>query len=422
MTISKSKTILLIGFIFICFSLVIGCYSGDPKREENNREVEIFNETELYPDQRTAYSKKGNTILFYSPTSDHSLYLTADLDKHILTLKDPEAMNLAGLLKINDFKYIVPKKYADFHKFALGAAGTGGGEFFTHIELNKLGLIKTMEIDVPEGKSKYLYQYNKYGQLLKLAKERMLLNKVLLENRYDEKSRLIFRKQDDENFKSEITWVYDKNGYIQKENAWEKEIAPNGNIIKDQTKTFFYEYNKQGQLIKKYTQNRNDIIDFTYNNENKLVSILEYSGTIDNDHPGKIMNHFVKKTYTYLKDEVINAVSYEYDIINSTVLVNGKWETISMEEQKKHAWKKLKDQSAIPLRIMETKYTYQPSEINISLHQYSIYSNSNEQKKPTKQLVDSDSITYRCDSKGRLVKKETYNPGTKEIEVQEIFY
>ena len=75
--------------------------------------------------------------------------------------------------------------------------------------------------------------------------------------------------------------MYDKNGYIQKENAWQKEIAPNGNIIKDQTKTFFYEYNKQGQLIKKYTQNRNDIIDFTYNNENKLVSILEYSGTIE---------------------------------------------------------------------------------------------------------------------------------------------
>ncbi|MBP2619638.1 hypothetical protein [Chryseobacterium jejuense] len=422
MTISNSKTILLIGFIFICFSLVIGCYSGDPKREENNREVEIFNETELYPDQRTAYSKKGNSILFYSPTSDHSLYLTADLDKHILTLKDPEAMNLAGLLKINDFKYIVPKKYADFHKFALGAAGTGGGEFFTHIELNNLGLIKTMEIDVPEGKNKYLYQYNKYGQLLKLAKERMLLNKVLLENRYDEKSRLIFRKQDDENFKSEITWVYDKNGYIQKENAWEKEIAPNGNVIKDETKIFFYEYNNLGQLIKKYTQNRNDVIEYTYNNEHKLLSTLEYSGTIDKDHPEKIINHFLKKTYTYLKEEVVEAISYEYKITDSTVLINGKWATMSIEEQKKQAWDKLKDQSAIPLQIIETEYSYQPSEINIVAHEYSIYSNYNGQKGQSKLLIASDSMKYKFDRGGRIIKKENYNADTKEMDAQEIFY
>ncbi|WP_347218733.1 hypothetical protein [Chryseobacterium sp.] len=422
MIISKSKSRLLKSLTLIFFNLIIGCHSGDPKTMENNKEVEAFNDTELYPDQKTAYIKKGNTVLFYSPTSDHNQYLANDLNTHILTVQDPGAMNLSGLLKINDFKYILPKKYADFYKFALGTTGTGGGDFFTHIEFNELGLIKTMEIDSPEGKNKYLYQYNKYGQLLKLMKERRLLNKVLLENRYDEKSRLVFRKQDDEDFKSERTWIYDSNNRVQKETTWEKEIAPNGNVIKDETKIFFYEYNKQGQLIKKYTQNQNDIVEYTYNNNHKLTGILEYSGMIDQDHPEKIISHFIKKTYTYLKEDVIEAVKYEYNMINSTVLINGKWETMSIEEQKKQAWEKLKDQSAVPLNIIETKYSYQPSEINIAIHQYSIYSNYNGQKGQSKQLVDSDSMIYRRDERGRIVKKEVYNASAKEMEIQEIFY
>ncbi|SDJ92075.1 hypothetical protein [Chryseobacterium jejuense] len=421
MTTSQSRNWLLTGLILMCFSLVIACSSGDPKAEENNREVEKFNDTELYPDQKTAYTKKGNIVSFYAPTSDHSLYLVTDLNTHILTIQDPETMNLTGLLKINDLKYILPKKYADFYKFALGAVGTGGGDFFTHIEFNELGLVKTMERNFPEGKNKYLYQYNKYGQLLKLVENR-LLDKVLLENRYDEKSRLIFQKRNDEDFKSERTWGYDKDNRVQKEKVWEKEIAPNGNVIKDETKTFFYEYNTLGQLIKKYTQNRNDVVEYTYNNEHKLISILKYSGTIDKDHPEKIINHFVKKTYIYLKDEVAEVISYEYKITDSSVLINGKWETMSLEEQKKQAWEKLKDQSAIPLQIIETKYSYQPLEINIAAHKYSIYSNYNGQKGQSKQLVDSDSMRYVLDHGGRIIKKEIYNTDTKETDVQQIFY
>ncbi|BAP30301.1 YD repeat protein [Chryseobacterium sp. StRB126] len=402
----------------MCSSLVIGCRPSDPKTEENNREVEKFNDTEFYPDQKTAYTKKENIVLFYAPTSDHSLYLATDLNTHLLSTQDPEAMNFTGLLKINDFKYILPKKYADFYKFALGAVGTGGGDFFTHIEFNELGLVKSMERNFPESKNKYWYQYNKYGQLLKLIEDK-LLDKVLLENRYDEKSRLVFQKQNDEDFKSERTWVYDNNNRVQKETAWEKEIAPNGNVIKDETKTFFYEYNNLGQLIKKYTQNGNDVIEYTYNLEHKLVNTLKYSGIIDKDHPEKIINHFVKKTYAYLKDEVVEAISYDYRITNSSVLIKGKWEAISIEEQKKYAWEKLKDQSAIPLQIIGTKYTYEPSGINIVTHKYSI---NNGQKGQSKQLVDLDSMRYILDRGGRIIKKETYNTDAKEMDVQEIFY
>lgn len=424
MTIIKSKNTLFIGLVLLFFSLMASCHSGDPKVQENNKATEVFNDTELYPDQKTAYTKKQNTVLFYAPTSDHTLYLETNLNTRLLTLQDPETMNITGLLKINDFKYILPKKYADFYKFALGATGTGGGDFFTHIEYNGLGLIKSMERNFPEGKNKYLYQYNKYGQLLKLIEERTLLNKVLLENTYDEKSRLIFQKRDYEDYKSEKNWVYDKNNRVQKETAWEKEIAPNGNIIKDETKTFFYEYDHKGQLVKKYTQNRNDIIEYTYNNEHQLVSTLEYSGTIEKDHPEEIMNYFIKKTYAYLNDEVIEALRYEYKITNYNVLVNGKWEAISIEEQKKKAWEKLKEQSAVPLQIIETKYAYQPSEINITTNKFHLSTTyNNGQIGQRKELADSDSMKYILDSKGRIIKKETYhNKDADNVETQEIFY
>ncbi|MEJ5106679.1 hypothetical protein [Chryseobacterium sp. MYb328] len=421
MNISKSKNIRLIGLVLICCAPGIACHSNNPKIEENNKVAEVFNNTELYPDQKTAYIKKENTVLLYSPTSDHKLYLETNLKTHTLTIHEPDLLNLTGLLKINNFRYIFPKKYTDHYLFPLGTVGTGGGDFVTLIEVNELGLIKTIERNFPEGKDKYLYQYNKYGQLLKLIEDK-LLDKVVLENRYDEKARLIFQKKNDKSYESERNLAYSKNNQIQKETIWQKEVAPNGNVIKDEIKTFLYAYNNQGQLIKKYTPDRNDVIEYTYNSEHQLTGILEYSGTISTDDPQKIVNHFVKKTYAYLEDEVIEEVTNEYNIVNSSVLMNGKWKTISIEEQKKQAWGNLKNQSAIPLQSTEIKYSYQPAEINIIINKYHIYTNYNGKKGPTRQLVDSDSIKYRPDHTGRIIKKETYNHDTKEMEVQKLFY
>lgn len=412
----KNILCLFYGTIFL-----IACHSGDPQIEENNKVVEVFGNTELYPDQKTAYIRKENAVLLYSPTADHKVYLEANLKTHSLTIQDPDGLNLTGLLKINDFRYFFPKKYLEHYLFPLGATGTGGGNFATLIETNELGLSKTMEVNLPEGKNKYQYQYNKYGQLLKLIEDK-LLDKVLLENRYDEKARLVFQKKNYETYQSEKNWTYDKNNRIQKEIVWQKETAPNGNVTKDEMKTFFYEYNNQGQLIKKYTRNRNDLIEYTYNNEHKLTAILEYSGTISKNDPQKIVNHFVKKTYAYLKDEVIESVITEYNITDSSVLINGKWETISIEEQKKQAWQKLNNQSAVPLQITETKHGYKPSEISIVVNKYHIDINYNGEKGQVRQLIDSDSMKYRLDRTGKIIKKEIYNPNTKEMEIQEFFY
>lgn len=104
--------------------------------------------------------------------------------------------------------------------------------------------------------------------------------------------------------------------------------------------------------------------------------------------------------------------------------INKKREPITIEEQKKLAWQKLRDPSTNPLFCIERKYSYQSDEINVIVNKFS-FSNTlkNGKNETDKKLTNSETTTYTLDTLGRVVKKETINKDQyKEREIQSFSY
>lgn len=73
------------------------------------------------------------------------VYAEIDQKTNKYQINDIDLFPVKDLLQINDFNYFIPKKYSTFYKYPVGKSGTAGGDFFTTIEFNELGLIKSIE-------------------------------------------------------------------------------------------------------------------------------------------------------------------------------------------------------------------------------------------------------------------------------------
>ncbi|CAD0224149.1 conserved exported protein of unknown function [Chryseobacterium sp. JV274] len=421
MKLKNKKSIIFKMLVFI--GIVISCHSNSQNMQEYNKEVEKFSTKELYPSQKSAYEKNGDMVLFYLPGRLHERYAKVDLKSHVFDIKHSMFLNTDDLLEINHFKYFLPKKYSTFYKYPIGRSGTAGGDFFTLIEFNELGLVKSIEKNLPDAKNKYLYHYNKYGQLLRIAEDKMI-DKILLENIYDENGRLISQKKNTRDIQSVREFSYDKNDNILVENIKEKVIAPNGKVVKDETYTLRYQYDSKGKIVRKYSENENHVVEFQYDPaSDTLMNIVEYYGISDKGDAKKWVNHFTKTTYTYTKDQITGENKYEYNIVNASVLADKKWTPISVEQQKALAWKKFKEGSETPLSEIDKKYQYETGAIHTEINTYN-FSNKfkNGKTEVNKELADSEKIKFILDNNGRITQKEISNTKKNSSEVQVFYY
>ncbi len=421
MKLKNKKSIIFKMLVFI--GIVISCHSNSQNMQEYNKEVEKFNIKELYPNQKIAYEKNGDVVLFYTAGKQHEIYAKVDLKSQVFDIQNSKFLNTDDLLQISHLKYFSPRKYSTFYKYPIGRSGTAGGDFFTLIEFNELGLIKSIEKNLPDAKNKYLYHYNKYGQLLRIAEDK-IVDKILLENTYDENGRLISQKKDTKDIQSEREFTYDKNDHILKENIKEKEIAPNGKVVKDEVYTLLYQYNNKGQIARKYTENENHIVEFQYDPAgNELMSVVEYNGAPDKSDAKKWVNHFTKTTYKYAKDQIAEEKKYEYTIVNASVLIDKKWTPITVEQQKALGWKKFKEESETPLSGIEKNYKYEPEAITTEINTYNFSNHfKNGKTEINKELTNGEKIKFTLDNNGRITQKEINNTQKNTSEVQVLYY
>ncbi|KQR94379.1 hypothetical protein ASG01_00375 [Chryseobacterium sp. Leaf180] len=375
--------------------------------QENNKEVEKFNSSELYPNNKVAFTKSGEKTVFYNAANEHLIYAEINHKTNQYKINNVDLFPAEDLLQINDFNYFLPKKYSTFYKYPIGQSGTSGGDFFTTIEFNELGLIKSIDKNLPSANHKYIYTYNKFAQLLRIFEDK-LLNKTLLENKYDENGRLIFQEKNYEELIAKKELIYGKEGRILKENIKEEKIAPNGRIKSDLSYTLNYEYNKAGQIDKKQSKDSNFVEQFQYDSNGRIINFVKYSAEIDKDNPDKLINIFVKKTYHYANEKLAEEKVYEYQIVNASILVNKKWQPLNIDQQRKMAWEKLNDTNEMPTTEIERLYKYNEDSIIVSINHFNFANRVVDGKaKLEKDLSNAESIKFSFDNSGKIIKKET---------------
>lgn len=388
-------------------SIMMSCQSKTYNKETNIT-TNQFTMKEQFPNHQTAFEKINDEIIWYNPTGDKLFMI--DLKKSLFTTYQPDIDYSLYLFKVNDFLYFSPKIIKENSTFATGNVGTGMGVFSTEKMINDLGLIEKEKIEYPNDDGKMgiynvTYSYNKFAQLLKIKQDR----DIILEYKYDENAKII----EAETPKGQRKFKYNNEAQIDKEEITNKNGSKN--ILN-------YRYNSSKQIEKKYNDDETLVKEYQYDSNKKLISIIEYSGIIDKNDPSVIINHFIKKSYTYNADKVIEEKQYEYNIASSSVVVNHKRIPITIAEQKKVAWQKLRDQSEIPLSGIEKKYSYQSNEINVGINKYSFsITLAKGKSEKNKELLDSETIKYRLDNIGRIIKQEVYNK--KElVKTQEFYY
>ncbi|WP_123905689.1 hypothetical protein [Chryseobacterium sp. ERMR1:04] len=391
-------------------SVMISCQSKTYNKETNT-DVKQLTMKEEFPNHKIAFEKINDQVFLYNPEGNK--LFTIDLKKALYTVYFPDLTYSLNLFKINDFLYFLPKKAEENYTFAMGNVGTGIGTFSRENGINDLGLVNNEKREYPDenGKVKVnnvIYYYNKFAQLLKTEEN----GEIIIENKYDENAYII---------ESNTTKYHTKFQYNTEGQVTQEEIKNDA----DGSKSILnYHYNSLKQIEKKYNNDQTSVKEYQYDSNNKLVGIIEYTGTIDKYNPNKIINHFVKKIYTYNKEQIVEEKHYEYNIFDASILVNDKWEPITIEEQKKLAWQKLRDPSTNPLFYIERNYSYQSDEINVIVNKFS-FSNTlkNGKNETDKKLTNSETITYTLDTLGRVVKKETINKDQyKEREIQSFSY
>lgn len=385
------KYILLCSISLSINSTMVSCQSKT-QDTESNTSVNLSKMKEKFPNQKTAFEKINNKVDFYEP-SGHKI-LSVDLQKSFYKVDLTSNLYLEHLIKINDQLYFLPKKVDKEQSFSAGSTGTSKGNFSSQFELNDLGLavkarvespadnkIKTNEID---------YEYNKYGQLLKVLENK----KTIAEYTYDDGGHLKEAKIPE----NSITYQYNKEGLITSEN---KQV--NGNKI-----SLKYQYNSAKQLIKKMSEDQNYAEEFEYDNKGRLSSVVQYSAETYKNNPDKLINNFVKKVYNYANEQLSEEHVYEYQIVNASVLVNKKWQPINIDQQRKMAWEKLNDTDSIPTLEIERLYTYNESDITVNINHFNSSNRVIDGKsRIEKEIRNSGSVKFTFDNSGKIIRKET---------------
>lgn len=399
------KHILTYSILFSINSVMVSCQSKT-QNKETNTSVNLLKMKEQFPNQNTAFEKTNDKVTFYKPSG--SRILTIDLKKHFYYVYSSEIYH-EGFIKVNDMLYFFPGKIEKYQTFSTGETGTGNGTFKTQNVTNDLGLPLKETIEYPdENKVKTFdvsYGYNKFGQLLKVQQD----NKTIVDKTYDNNGNLIESKTPDEHIK----YNYNKEGNVVSE-----EVEKKG-----QKKIFNYQYNSSKQLLKKYTDDQNQVQKFTYDSEGKILSIVEYYGEIDKSNANKLINHFLIKTYSYTKNQPTEENHREFKIANASVLVNKKWQAINLEKQRKLAWDNINNSSEIPIAENDKKYVYLSNEINVSINYFS-FSNrvKNGKASQEKEILRTESIKFSLDKEGRIIKKETVSKDDQKSNIEKYFY
>jgi len=397
--------ILICCTLFSINSIMVSCQSKTQNKEINTS-VNQLKMKEQFPNNKTAFEKINDKVIFYQPSGNK--VLTIDLKSSEYEFYHPGEVYAQYLVKVNDFTCFLPKKMTENYVFSKNNSSTVKTSITKVFSTNELGLITAIVYELPEndGAKKHTteFTYNKFAQLLKIEDN----GKTVLENKYDDQGNLSESKTSDKHHK----YQYDSSGKIVK-----AEEENNG--IKN---TFHYAYNSAGLVEKKYSENENEVEKFKYNTKENIIEFIKYSGKIDKSDTKKLSNHFVKKTYSYSNDRISEEKEYEYNIINASILVEKKWNPINIDEQRKLAWKKLDDKSELPLSALENQYNYQSKFIDIVKNQYS-FSNrvKNGKTEPDKEVINTENIKFSLDFMGRAVKKEATDKN-KKIGLQEFSY
>lgn len=384
---------------------MVSCQSKTQSKETNTSANQLKMK-EQFPNNNTAFEKINDKVTVYKPSGNK--VLTINLTSSEYDFSWPDEIYTKYLVKVNDFMYYLPKKITQHYEFSGADNSTSAGSFHKIFTVNELGLITAITSEFPKNnkveKSDAVFTYNKLAQLLKIVDN----GKTVVDNQYDDNGNLLETKTSEQQTK----YQYDSNGKITK-----AEVNKGG--VKN---TFKFVYNAAGLIEKKYSEDQNKVKEFKYNAKGKVSETIEYSGSIDKSDAHKLVNHFIRKIYTYSNDQVIEEKEYEYNITNASVLVEKKWQPIDIEEQRKLAWKKLNDSSELPLKAIESQYNYQSGQIAITKNQYS-FSNrvKNGKTEKNKELLSSESIKFTLDQSGKVLKKETSDKN-KKAEIQEFDY
>ncbi|GGE39987.1 hypothetical protein GCM10011413_02160 [Pedobacter psychrotolerans] len=387
--------------------------------QENNKSVDKFNTSELYPNKKQAYVKNGDVVLLYAPTNRHIVYMETNLKSYTFDVRDPLLFNTNDLIMISNTKYFLPKKYSTFYKYSINQSGTAGGDFFTFIEFNDLGLMRSIEKNLPNGKSKYSYEYNKYGQLLKIIEDK-IIDKTLMENKYDEKARLVEQEKNYSELKSKRTYTYNDKDQIVKESVWQKEIAPNGNIIRDERYILNYEYDSKNQLVKRQSEDGKKSFQYNYNEKSLLVKELIYETIYKKEEETAkttVINDFKENLLEYDEEnKLVKEIKKEAHFNNSTKLVNQQWQDLNEKEQTEYAWEEYKKNKNFFTSI--TNFSYQYSGKNLTKSTKKVinhFSNGNKYVEE-EQIYLQEKINYAYNNLGQIVKKEIISNNSDESE------
>lgn len=385
------KYILLCSISFSINSTMVSCQSKTPDTESNTS-VNLSKMKEKFPNQKTAFEKINNKVDFYEPSGNKTLSI--DLQKSLYKVDLTSDIYLEHLIKINDQLYFLPEKVDREQTFSAGNTGTSKGNFSNQFEINEMGLAIKEKVESPaDNKTKtneIIYEYNKFGQLLKVLENK----KTIAEYIYDDGGYLTEAKIAE----NKITYQYNKEGLITIEDKHE-------NRIKISLK---YQYNSAKQLIKKMSEDQNYAEEFRYDNDGRLLSVIKYSAEIDKNNSEKLINNFVKKIYNYANEKLSEEKVYEYQMVNASVLVNKKWQPLNIDQQRTMAWEKLNNTDEIPTSEIERLYTYNKSNIIVSIKRFN-FSNRviNGTSKLEKEISNSESVKFLFDSSGKIIKKET---------------
>lgn len=394
-------------FFFLPFLAFIFCQCQNNKMDTNQQTntwniPEYFNKTES-----KVIDILDHEVVLYIP---YSSKITAKINTVSMQYEvfHPEYLFVDNMIRLNRFRYFMPSSFSVFSKYSkpFEAATTYGKDFYTQNLYNKLFLISDQEIDTSDGKVKYRFNYNKYGQLLNQVEKKSLIDKTLLENKYDEKSRLLQQNKDYDELKSKREYYYDDKNNILKEDIWEKKIAPNGNIIYDETYTLFYSYNDKGQLIEKSTKDKNVVYKYEYNEKERLRKELIYrTEYIKGDKiKNKVVNNFEENILEYdSKGRLIKEIKNKIASSNHTKLINHKWIDLNEKEQYIQAWELYKSQKGFFYNKIEEQYIYEGNNLVLTQKKEYKYNKELEQYEETGK---PEITKYFYNALGQIVKKE----------------
>lgn len=402
------------------FSIILIVFASCNSNSQNmntNTKTEIFTEMENFPNNQLAYQNKDGSIYFYNNGKQKDVY---NITTHILHISPnlDNVVNVENLIKLNRFSYFIPNKYYVTIEYPSSSSSTSVGDFGRHYKLNKIGLLEEHQIDFPEGSSKFIYSYNKYGQLLKVIEKPT--NKTLFENKYDKQARIIEKIENISRLESKIVYTYNSQNQIIKENVKQKEIAPNGNVIRNEEYVLIYQYDSKNQLVKKKSEDEKKLFQYTYNDKGLLIKELIYETKYkkeEEDSKTIIVNDFEENILEYNEEKkLVKEIKKEANFNNSTKLINKQWKDLNEKEQRDFAWEEYEQNKNF--FTLTTTQSYQYSGNNLINSTKKVVNNFSNGKKiiAEEQTHLEEVVNYVYNNLGQIIKREIIRTNSNESE------